>query len=144
MAGCLSGSWEADKTRNCSAGVCVRLLLQQLAEVRSGLRVSQDKGKWSWWLSRKLVTCSSLLSTELPDVFPTLLQSEETQKLLSEGNQKHSFLSSMANWVSASLTCSSLFCPATLCFVMILCLVILHVEVQMGLNHYQNHYILII
>lgn len=21
MAGCLSGSWEADKTRNCSAGV---------------------------------------------------------------------------------------------------------------------------
>lgn len=46
---------------------------------RGGSRAESEpgQGEMKWWLSRELFACSSLPSTGLPDVFPTLLQSEE-------------------------------------------------------------------
>lgn len=46
---------------------------------RGGSRAESEpgQGEMKWWLSRELFACSSLPSTGLSDVFPTLLQSEE-------------------------------------------------------------------
>lgn len=50
------------------------------ADSEPGQRGNEVGGCLESWL------LATLLSTGLPDVFPTLLQSEEPQKLLSEGN----------------------------------------------------------